>query len=82
MHMQPAVIPQTGRRILSNSLPSFGSEIARLTGELLADTTQTAPYISITYGPPLKTLTSSETLLQTGVAVESTNLSTSGEMSV
>ena len=74
-------MPQTGKRTSSDVLPFFGSEIARLTGELLADTTQTAPYIRITWEPRLRTLTSSETYLQFQIAVESTNSSTSGEMS-
>ena len=43
-----AVMIQTGRPTSSNDPTCFGSEITRLTGELLADTTQMAPYIQIT----------------------------------
>ena len=43
-----AVMPQIGRLTSSNDPTSFGSEITRLTGELLADTTQMAPYTQIT----------------------------------
>ena len=39
---------QIGRPTSSNNPTSFGSEITRLTGELLADTTQMAPYTQIT----------------------------------
>ena len=45
MNTQPsAVMPQIGRPTSSNDPTSFGLEITRLTGELLADTTQMAPY--------------------------------------
>ena len=56
-----AVMPQIGRLTSSNDPTSFGSEITRLTGELLADTTQMAPYTQITWEPRLKTLTSLKT---------------------
>ena len=56
MTTQPsAVMPQIGRPTSSNDPTSFGSEITRLTGELLADTTQMAPYTQITWEPRLKT---------------------------
>ena len=75
-------MPQIGRPTLSNDRTSFGSEIARLNGELLADTTQMAPYIQITWEPHLKTLTSSETYPQKYRSVDRTNMSTFEEMSV
>ena len=75
-----AVIPQIGRRTWLNGIFLFGSEITRLTGELLADTTQTARYIQITCEPHLKTSTSSESHPRRIQAVKSTNLSTSEEM--
>ena len=60
IQMQSVVIPQIGRSTLLNGITLFGSEIARLTGELLAVTTQTARYIRITCEPHLKTSTLSE----------------------
>ena len=51
IQMRSAVIPQTGRRTWLNGITLFGSEITRPTGELLADTTQTARYIQITCEP-------------------------------
>ena len=48
IRVQSVVMPQTGRHTSSNGLTFFGSEVARLTGELLADTTQTVPDIRIT----------------------------------
>ena len=77
-----AVMPQIGRPTSSNDPTSFGSEITRLTGELLADTTQMAPYTQITWEPRLKTLTSLQTHLPRQRLVDLTNTSTSGEMSV
>ena len=67
---------QIGRPTWLRDLTSFGSEITRLTGELLADTTQMAPYIQITWEPHLKTLTSSETYPQKYRPVDRTNMST------
>ena len=77
-----AVMIQTGRPTSSNDPTCFGWEITRLTGELLADTTQMAPYIQITWEPHLKTLTSSETYPQKYRPVDRTNMSTFEEMSV
>ena len=77
-----AVTIQIGRPTWLRDLTSFGSEITRLTGELLADTTQMAPYIQITWEPHLKTLTSSETYPQKYRPVDRTNMSTFEEMSV
>ena len=75
-------MPQIGRPTSSNDPTSFGSEITRLTGELLADTTQMAPYTQITWEPRLKTLTSLKTNPRWKSPVDLTNISTSGEMSV
>ena len=75
-------MPRTGRPTSSNDPTSFGLLITRLTGELLADTTQMAPYIRINWEPRLKTLTSSETNPGWDRAVDRTNISASGEMSV
>ena len=49
-----AVTTQIGRHTSWNDLTSFGSEITRLTGELLDDTTQMAQYIQITWEPRLR----------------------------
>ena len=78
-----AVMIQTGRPTSSNDPTCFGSEITRLTGELLADTTQMAPYIQITWEPRLNTLTSSVTYPQMMyLNVDRSNMWTSGEISV
>ena len=78
-----AVMIQTGRPTSSNDPTCFGSEITRLTGELLADTTQMAPYIQITWEPRLNTLTSSVTYPpMMWLNVDRLNMWTSGEMSV
>ena len=76
-----AVIPQIGRPTSSNDPTSFGSEITRLTGELLADTTQMAPYIQITWEPRLKILISSERYPRCQVSVDPKNMWTSEEIS-
>ena len=75
-------MPQIGRHTSWNDPTSFGSEITRLTGELLAGTTQMAPSIQITWEPRLKILISSETYPRCQVSVDLTNMWTSGEMSV
>ena len=78
-----AVMIQTGRPTSLNDPTCFGSEITRLTGELLADTTQMAPYIQITWEPRLNTLTSSVTYPQMMyLNVDRSNMWTSGEISV
>ena len=75
-------MPQIGRHTSWNDPTSFGSEITRLTGELLADTTQMVPYIQITWEPRLKTSTSLDRYPKWPMTVDLTNMWTSGEMSV